>query len=101
MVTALKMFGPVFSLPCLGLLYYDLNVNRRLFVKRLGCGCNDGFNTNHLTYLFCFALIGAVGYGAWSASRGVSQKWRISYLCGVVVLFWEFLGYFMDRNLWA
>jgi len=100
MISVLKMLVPVLSLPGVGLLYWDLNMNRRLFVGRLGCGCCEGFNTNHLTYIFCFTVMGAAGTGAWFASRRVRKEWRMGYLAGIAVLLWEFLIHFVDRNLW-
>ena len=100
MTTAFKMLVPILSLPGVGLLFWHLTVNRRQFVTWLGGGSDPGFNANHLTYLFCFTAMGAAGAGAWFVSRRVAPKWRIAYLSGVAIMFWEFLGYFMDPNLW-
>ncbi len=99
-VTVLKMLTPAVSLPALGLLYWHVNINQKLFVSRLGCGCADGFNTNYVTYGFCFGAMAVAGAGAWSTSRNLVPRWRIAYLCGMAVLLWEFLVQFIDRNLW-
>jgi hypothetical protein len=94
------MLAPVVSLPTLGLLYWHLNINQKLFVARLGCGCSEGFNTNHLTYCFCFGAVAATAAGAWLASRPLDTRWRIAYLLGIGLFLWEFLLQFIDRNLW-
>jgi hypothetical protein len=99
--TVLRLLTPLL-IPLLGgLLYSHLNVARRLFVGRLGCGCTDGFNTNSLTLLVGYALIASAAVVCWRYSRGLPRSWRTAYLaaCGVgfLVLLLQFLAY----NAWA
>ena len=74
MTTVLKMLVPVLSLPGVGLLYWHLNVNRRLFVTWLGGGSDQGFTANHLTYLFCFTAMGLQVPGHGSRHDGSLQN---------------------------
>ncbi|HWQ92538.1 MAG TPA: hypothetical protein VN673_12770 [Clostridia bacterium] len=101
--TFLKLFSPLIGIGGVGLLYWHLNIGQRLFSKGwgLGCGCNDGFNTNHLTHLVCFTLLASTGAGCWFSSTGLPRRWRLGYLgfCGFLLL--AFFRQFIYYNLWA
>ena len=103
MSTFLKLSAPLLSLPGIGLLYWYLNIGQRLFEKQLGlgCGCKEGFNTNHLTYIVCFTLLAGTGAACWYASRGLPERWRFGYLGCCVLLLLAFFREFVYYNLWA
>lgn len=99
----LKLLSPVLGLAGVGLLYWHLNIVQRLFNKGwgLGCGCKEGFNTNHLTYLVCFTLIGSAGVGCWFSSSRLPRRWRLGYLGCCALLLLAFFREFIYYNLWA
>ena len=101
MRSVFRLITPLLWLPVAGLLYMHLNIGRRLFVERLGCGCEEGFNTNWLSLIVCLALLLSSGTGCWFGSRGLSRRWRVAYLncCGIAFL--VFFRQFMYYNLWA
>lgn len=91
---ALLLPGVVF------VIYTDLNITQRLFVKRFGCGCHPFFNTNHLSLLICGGVLTLSGLLLWWASNGFSQKWRKGFriVSGIAALW--FLRFFMMHNAW-
>jgi hypothetical protein len=101
MWTAVRLVSPLL-LPFLGgLLYTNLNVHRRLFVGRLGCGCKDGFNTNSLSLLVGTALIATTAVVCWRCSCRLPRPWRIAYLAAGGVVFLLLLRQFLAYNSWA
>ena len=81
-------------------IYSDLNITQRLFVKRLGCGCHPFFNTNHLSLLICGGVLTLSGLLWWKASSDIPQNWRKGFriVAGIASLW--FLRFFMMHNVW-
>ncbi len=80
--------------------YTDLNINERLFVERLGCGCQPFFNTNHLSLLISGGTLLISALLWWPASRSFPQRWRTgSRIVSSIASLW-FLRFFMMHNAW-
>jgi hypothetical protein len=81
--------------------YTDINIHQRMFVEKLGCGCADGFNTNHLTMTLGFATVGLTLASWWLAASGLSWKVRLA-LTGAEFfgLLFGFLATFFRHNFW-
>jgi hypothetical protein len=92
--------GPLLIVPSVTSVYTYLNIDKRVFVKHLGCGCSPFFNTNHLSLTICSVLLVGTGVSWWIASRGLSWRWRA--LGAVGFLGWSliFLQGFMYHNAW-
>jgi hypothetical protein len=104
MVSALlKLLSPLLGLAGVATLYWHFNTGQRLFSKGwgLGCGCKEGFNTNHLTYLVCFTLLAGTAVGCWFTSSRLPRRWRLGYLGGCGLLLLAFFREFIYYNLWA
>lgn len=93
--------GPLAVLPAVAVLYTHLNIGQRLFVKRLGCGCDPFFNTNHLSWTVCCGLLLGTTFAWWFATRGLSPRWRAVGLALLVALSLVFIRQFMYHNEWA
>ena len=92
---------PLFGLAGVGFAYTDLNINQRMFVDALGCGCKLGFNTNELTKTIGLASLGNVLATWWLAASGLPWKVRLSLIgAAAVVLFFGFLVPFFRHNFW-
>ena len=93
--------GPLAVLPAVAVLYTHLNIGQRLFVKRLGCGCDPFFNTNHLSWTVCWGLLLGTVFAWWFATSGLSPRWRAVGLALLVALSLVFIRQFMYYNEWA
>ena len=93
--------APLLLLPGVALYYTHLNIDNRLFVGKLGCGCGPFFNTNHLTWIVASVLwIGAVLFW-WTASHGLSFWWRMAvFVAGFLLVGRLWFRPFLDCNLW-
>jgi hypothetical protein len=97
--------APLLVVPVVALCYTHLNIDRRLFVERFGCGCPkpDGyswFNTNHLTLIIAGLLLSGTASTWWFAVRGLPRKWFWLLVSGFVVLGLVFFRQFMYCNTW-
>lgn len=92
--------GPFLVLPAIGWLYTYLNIHRRIFVTRLGCGCTSGFNTNFLTAAVFCALIGAAAISWWFAARELGMMWRWALLLTFAITNALAFHYFFYYNFW-
>jgi len=93
--------GPLLAVPAVTSGYTYLNIDRRLFVKHLGCGCAPFFNTNHLNLSICLLLLVGTGASWWIASRGVGWRWRLLGAAGFIGWSLVFCRAFMFHNGWA
>jgi len=93
--------GPLLAVPAVTSVYTYLNIDRRLFVKHLGCGCAPFFNTNHLNLSICLLLLVGTGASWWIASRGVGWRWRMLGAAGFIGWSLVFCRAFMFHNGWA
>ena len=92
---------PLFGLAGVGFAYTDLNINQRMFVDRLGCGCANGFNTNHLTMALGFTCAGLALPSWWLATSGLPWKFRLMLtVAGVLALLLGFVAPFFRHNFW-
>lgn len=92
---------PLFGLAGVGFAYTDLNINQRMFVDHLGCGCVEGFNTNHLTMTIGFTCAGLTLVAWWLASNGLPWKVRLTRtVTGVLGLLLCFIVPFFRHNFW-
>lgn len=92
---------PLFALAGVGFAYTDLNINQRMFVDHLGCGCADGFNTNHLTMTLGFTCAGLALPAWWLAASGLPWKLRLTLtVAGVLALLLGFIVPFFRHNFW-
>jgi hypothetical protein len=83
-----------------GLLYTYLNIQKQLFVDRLGCGCNDGFNTNSLSLLVFGVMVAGTAFAWWVGTRGFRLLWRwgvFGILAVLSVIAFRFFHYY---NFW-
>ena len=92
--------APLLVVPVIALSYHHLNIDRRMFVGRLGCGCGPFFNTNHLSLTICGLLLSGTAASWWFAARGLSRTWFWTLVGGFVVLGLVFFRQFMDHNGW-
>lgn len=94
------LVAPLLVMPAAGLAYTIMNISDRMFVEKLGCGCDPFFNTNHLSLTVSGGLLvsAAVSWGL--ASRGLSRWWLCLLVAAFVVLGRLFFQQFMDHNLW-
>ena len=92
--------APVFVLPAAGMYYTHLNIGRRMFVDRLGCGCAPGFNTNVLSDVVAAVLLLGAALCWWLAARGLSRGWFWTLAGGFFLLGLAFFSQFMAHNLW-
>ena len=98
---ALLITVPLVGLPILGLHYTDLNIDQEYFVHQLGCGCADGFNTNHLTMTVGFTAISLTLVAWWLASNGSPWKMRLGLFSGeFLALGVYFIRPFFYYNFW-
>lgn len=81
-------------------VYTDLNITRRLFIERLGCGCHPFFNTNHLSLGISAAVLVLSALLWWRASGGFSHRWRIGFRMVFGVASLLYLRFFMMHNYW-
>jgi len=92
---------PLFGLAGVGFAYTDLNINQRMFVDHLGCGCADGLNTNNLTMTLGFTCAGLTLPAWWLAAGGLSWKARLSLTAvGALALLVLFIVPFFRHNFW-
>jgi len=99
--TRIVLFAaPLLVLPVVALFYTHLNVDRRMFVGRLGCGCGPFFNTNHLSLTLCGLLLSGSAASWWFAARGLPRAWLWALVSGFVVLGLVFFRQFMYHNAW-
>jgi len=96
----LLLAAPLLVLPLITALYTHLNMDRQLFVERLGCGCDPGFNTNHLSLIICGVLLSGAAASWWGAARGLAHAWFWALSAGFVVLGAVFFWRFMYYNSW-
>lgn len=68
---------PLFGLAGVGFTYTDLNINQRMFVDVLGCGCEPSFNTNDLTMCVGLTSMGLALTAWWLAASGLPWKARL------------------------
>jgi hypothetical protein len=94
------LVAPLLVLPVAALFYTHLNIDRRLFVERLGCGCGPFFNTNHLSLSLCGLLLAGTASSWWFAARSLSRIWFWVVACGFVILGLVFFRQFMYYNAW-
>ena len=97
--------APIAVVAVLAMLYTHLNIDKRLFVERFGCGCPkpDGyswFNTNHLTLIVTGLLLSGTASTWWFAVRRLPRKWFWITASGFVVLGLVFFRQFMYHNAW-
>jgi hypothetical protein len=96
-----RMAAPLICFTVADLIYFVLNIRLRWFVDYLGCGCAPGFNTNSLTGILGTTFMVGAAAACWSAPRGLSMRWRVSYLaCSWAFLAWLTLR-FLYYNWWA
>lgn len=99
--TRITLFAtPLLMLPAVGQLYTHLNIGRRMFVERLGCGCGPFLNTNHLSLTISGLLLVSAAGSWWFAARGLSRTCFWSMVAGYLVLGLVFFRQFMYHNLW-
>ncbi len=92
---------PLFGLVGVGFAYTDLNINQRMFLDHLGCGCADGFNTNHLTMTLGFTCAGLALPAWWLAASGQPWKLRLTLTAAeVLALLLGFIVPFFRHNFW-
>lgn len=92
---------PLFGLAGVGSAYTDLNISQRMFVDHLGCGCADGFNTNHLTMSLGFTCAGLALTSWWLAASGLPWKQRLTLTAaGALGLLFVFIVPFFRHNFW-
>lgn len=92
---------PLFGLAGVGFAYTDLNINQRMFVDHLGCGCADGFNTNDLTMCVGLTSMGLALTAWWLAASGLAWKTRLVLSSlEFLVLGAVFLRTFCRHNFW-
>lgn len=92
---------PLFGLAGVGFAYTDLNIHQRMFVDHLGCGCANGFNTNHLTMTIGFTCAGLALPAWWLATRGLPWEYRLTLTAaGALALLIAFIGPFFRHNFW-
>lgn len=94
------LVAPLLVLPAAALVYTNLNIGRRIFVERLGCGCDPFFNTNHLSLTVSTGLLASAGVSWWFARRGLSRTMSWFLAAAFVVLGLSFFRQFMRHNLW-
>jgi hypothetical protein len=77
-----------------------MNIEQRVFVRLLGCGCGDFPNANHLSMVVSLALLAGTGGAWWIASRGLGWGWKLFGAAGF--LGWGFIFFrgFMYNNAW-
>lgn len=97
--------APLLVVPVVALAYTHLNIDKRMFVERFGCGCSkpegySWFNTNHLTLIVAGLLLSSVASSWWFVVRGLPRKWSILLASGFVVLGLVFFRQFMYHNAW-
>src|SRR5688572_11241489 len=92
--------APVLILPCAGIYYTHLNIGQRMFVDRLGCGCDPGFNTNDLSLIVSAVLLAVAAASSWIAARGLSRSWFWSLAGGFFLLGLTFFTQFISHNSW-
>lgn len=92
--------APVCIVPAAGMYYTQLNIGRRMFVDRLGCGCDPGFNTNVLSLIVSAVLLIGAAASWWIAARKLPQVWFPSLIVGFFLLGFMFFKHFMSHNLW-
>lgn len=87
--------------PSVALAYTYLNIDRRMFVEHLGCGCGPFINTNHLSFALCGLLLAGTASSWWMAARSLSRSWFWVLASGFIVLGFAFLRKFINHNAWA
>jgi hypothetical protein len=92
--------APFLVVPPVAMFYTHLNIGKRMFVERFGCGCEQGFNTNFLSLTVACALLGGAAASWWFAARGLSRARSWALLGGFVSLSVVFFHQFMHHNLW-
>jgi hypothetical protein len=91
---------PVLIVPATAVAYNYFNIDQRLFLKRLGCGCGPFFNTNHLSLTVYGTLMASTASSWWSAVRGLSPGSFWTVVGGFIVVGIVFFRQFMYYNLW-
>ena len=100
--TRIVLFAaPLLVVPVVAICYTHLNIDRRMFVGRLGCGCGPFFNTNHLSLTLCGLLLSGTASAWWFATRGLPRAWFWALVAGFVALGLVFFRQFMYHNAWA
>lgn len=80
--------------------WHYLRLNHFVLVKKFGCGCRHGFNTNDLTLMLLLALIVSGFAASIISSRSLARPWRASYLLFSGMFLHCFYHMFLFTNIW-
>lgn len=83
-----------------GAAYTWLGVEQRLFVRRLGCGCETGFNANDLTLAVGMGMFLGVMAPTWRSVSRSSCLTRTLWGIGLSGLSLALLLSFLRQNWW-
>ena len=92
---------PLAGLVGVGFAYTDLNIHQGMFVDHLGCGCANGFNTNHLTMTLGLTVASLALTSWWLAASGQPWKMRMALIAVEALgLLIGFIVPFFRHNFW-
>ena len=94
------LVAPVIIAQALGFYYTLLNIHTGIFVRRLGCGCAHGFNTNDLTLVVSGVLLSVAAGCWWFGMRRLPRRWFWPLVRGFLVLAFMFFRKFIRCNQW-
>ena len=92
--------APILLSAAVARIYWYFNIVKQLFVNRYGCGCRSGFNTNTITSILFYCIVGVVCIASWRLSLRLSFQWRIAYFGVIVAYLLVFGRLFLLHNLW-
>ena len=91
---------PIFLSVAVARIYWYFNIVKLLLVKRYGCGCRSGFNTNTITFILFYCIVGVICVASWRISLRLSVRWRIAYFGAIATYILVFSRLFLLHNLW-
>ena len=92
--------APVIIVQAMGFYYTFLNIHTEIFVRKLGCGCASGFNTNVLTLVVSGVLLSLAGGSWWFGMCRLPRRWFWPLASGFLVLAFVFFRKFITCNQW-
>jgi hypothetical protein len=99
-ISKLLLLLPASIMPVLYYLY-DL-LNRNYLVRRFGCGCHDGFNTNVITrWFWAGTAIVAIAVSVFTSKPLVKWYFRALYVAAVAICCTFMATLFIKNMLWV